>query len=119
MADFPALKTGAVAQYPSIRERAFSTQVFRFLDGNEQRFPGYGQPLRQWMIRLELLDEVELDTLTQFFESAGGRAGRFSFTDPWDGTAYSNCSFDGDELVVEYRGVGRGEAAVVVRENRG
>ena len=78
--------------------RQFSTQVFRFLDGSEQRFPGYGAPLRRWVIRLDLLDEAELATLEQFFEDQGGRAGTFSFTDPLDGTVYASCSFDSDEL---------------------
>ena len=108
MANFPALKTGAVAQYPSDRQRSFSTQVFRFLDGSEQRFPGYGAPLRRWTIRLDLLDEAELTNLEEFFESEGGRAGSFSFTDPWDGTVYANCSFDGDELALHFAGRKRG-----------
>lgn len=118
MASFPALKTGVVAQYPSDRERRFATQVFRFLDGNEQRFPGYGAPLRRWVIRLDLLDESELVNLEQFFESEAGRAGAFSFTDPFDGTEYSSCSFDSDELAVEYYAQGQGRTTVVVRENR-
>ncbi len=66
MATFPTLSTGAVAQYPSDRTRLFSTQVFRFLDGNEQRFQGYGSALRQWSIRLDLLDETELANLQKF-----------------------------------------------------
>ena len=60
MASFPTLKTGVVAQYPSDRARRFSTQVLRFLDGSEQRFAGFGAPLKRWLIRLELLDEAEL-----------------------------------------------------------
>ena len=68
------MKTGAIAQYPSGRERDFSTQIFRFLDGSEQRFPGYGAPLRKWTIQLSLLDESELVNLEQFFEGQGGRA---------------------------------------------
>jgi hypothetical protein len=118
VASFPALKTGAVAQYPSDREQQFSTQVFRFLDGSEQRFPGYGTPLHQWVIRLDLLDESELVNLEQFFESEGGRAGTFSFTDPWDATVYPDCSFDSDELALEYHGQGQGKTTVTVKENR-
>ena len=51
------------------------------------------------------------------FWSAEGRSGSFSFTDPWDGTVYSNCSFDKDELATTFQGQG-GSAAVVVKENR-
>ena len=98
MASFPALKTGAVAQYPSDRARRFSTQVLRFLDGSEQRFPGFGAPLKRWLIRLELLDEAELAGLEDFFVEQGGQAGTFAFTDPWDGTVYANCSFESDTM---------------------
>jgi phage-related protein len=118
MANFPALKTGVVAQYGSDRSRRFSTRVLRFLDGSEQRFPGYGAPLRQWVIRLELLDESELANLEQFFEDEGGRAGTFSFTDPWDGTVYVSCSFGGDSLALEFQETARGKTQVVVKENR-
>ncbi len=118
MASFPTLKTGAVAQYGSDRSRRFSTTALRFLDGSEQRYPGYGAPLLQWTIRLDLLDELELAGLEQFFESSGGRAGTFSFTDPWDGTVYPSCSFAEDDLALEFQDVARGKTQVVVKENR-
>lgn len=118
MAIFPTLKTGAVAQYGSDRSRRFSTQVLRFLDGSEQRFPGYGSSLLRWVIRLDLLDESELEDLEQFFEDEGGRAGSFSFTDPWDGTVYANCSFDSDDLQLQFQGLARGKTQLVVKENR-
>ncbi len=119
MANFPVLKTGAVAQYPSDRQQNFSTQVFRFLDGSEQRFPSYGTSLRQWVIRLDLLDESELTSLRDFFVNEAGRAGVFSFTDPFDSTVYANCSFDSDELDLTFGGVQDGSATVVIKENRG
>jgi phage-related protein len=118
MANFPALKTGAVAQYGSDRSRQFSTQVLRFIDGSEQRFPGYGSSLMRWVIRLELLDEGELEGLEQFLENEGGRAGTFSFTDPWDGTVYANCSFESDDLALQFEDVARGKTQVMVKENR-
>ncbi|HVO97433.1 MAG TPA: DUF2460 domain-containing protein [Bryobacteraceae bacterium] len=118
MASFPMLKTGAVAQYGSDRALRFSTTVLRFVDGREQRYPGYGAPLRQWTIRLDLLDESELADLEQFFESSSGRAGTFAFTDPWDGTVYPSCSFAGDELAMDFQELARGKTQVVVKENR-
>jgi hypothetical protein len=118
VATFPTLKTGAVAQYGSDRTRVFSTQVLRFVDGSEQRFPGYGTALLQWVIRLDLLDESELEALELFFESEGGRVGTFSFTDPWDGTVYPSCSFGSDELAMTFQDVARGNTQVVVKENR-
>ena len=118
MANFPALKTGAVAQYPSGRSRRFSTQVNRFLDGSEQRFRGFGAPLKRWLIRLELLDEAELERLEGFFVEQGGPAGTFTFTDPWDGTVHASCSFENDTVTAEYRAAGDSAASLVVRENR-
>jgi hypothetical protein len=118
MASFPLLKTGAIAQYPSDRTRTFSTQVFRFMDGSEQRFPAFAAGLRQWTIRLDLLDEAEWETLQEFFVNEDGRAGSFSFTDPWDGTVYANCSFAGDTLAAEFQGPMKGVTQVIVKENR-
>ena len=118
MASFPTLKTGVVAQYPSSRTRQFSTKVFRFVDGGEQRFRGYGAALRRWTIRLELLDESELDEIARFFEEQSGRAGIFAFADPWDGTVYPSCSFDDDQLGLEFGDRLRGRTIVTVRENR-
>jgi hypothetical protein len=118
VATFPSLKTGAVAQYGSSRTRGFSTKVFRFLDGSEQRFQNYGGPLRRWTIRLSLLDEAELTALESFFKAQGGRAESFAFADPWDGTVYANCSFDSDQLATQYGGQANGMASITVKENR-
>ena len=118
MASFPALKTGALAQYPSDRTKRFSTQIHRFLDGSEQRFRGFGSPLKRWVIRLELLDEAELTRLEEFFAEQGGRAGAFAFTDPWDGSVHENCSFESDALTADYRGPRDGRTSMVVKENR-
>jgi phage-related protein len=119
VASFPVLKTGVVAQYPTDRQRNVSTQVLRFLDGSEQRFPAYGATLRRWVIQMDLLDEGELANLEAFFESQGGRAGVFSFTDPFDATVYANCSFDADEFLGTYGGPQQGKASVTIKENRG
>lgn len=118
MAAFPALKTGAVAQYGSSRSRRFSTKVVRFVDGSAQRFSEYSSVLRSWAIRLDLLDEAELAQLQLFFSEQEGRAGMFSFTDPWDGTVYSNCSFGEDMLAAEFGGNGRGKTMLTIKENR-
>ena len=118
MASFPTLKTGVVAQYPSDRTRQFSTTALRFVDGSEQRFAAYGAALHRWTIRLDLLDEAELVNLEAFFLSMEGRAGSFSFTDPWDGTVYPNCSFDADTMAAEFHGPSQGRTQVTVKENR-
>src|SRR5580692_12161785 len=118
MAGFAMLKTGAIAQYPADRTPRFSTQAYRFLDGSEQRFPGFPAVLQQWTIKLDLLDEAELETLREFFLSEEGRAGSFSFTDPWSSTVYSNCSFGSDTLSLVFQGPQNGGTQVVVKENR-
>jgi hypothetical protein len=118
VASFPELKTGAVAQYPADRTPQFSTQAYRFLDGSEQRFPGFGGVLHQWAIRLDLLDEGEFERLRLFFLSEAGRAGSFSFTDPWTATLYTNCSFGSDTLSLQFQGPQNGVTQVMVKENR-
>jgi hypothetical protein len=117
MSDFPLLKTGAVAQYPASRRIEHSTCVLRFLDGTEQRFREYPRPLRQWEIRLELLDESEMARLEEFFEAHEGRLGSFSFTDPWDETVYENCSLESDILALDFQDVMRGQTTLIVEEN--
>jgi len=117
MATFPILKTGAVAQYPVTRTLQFSTKILRFVDGTEQRFREFKRPLRRWVIRLDLLDEGELAAVEDFFQSQQGRAGSFSFTDPWDGTPYPNCSLDHDGMDAYLQGPDRGRATLIVREN--
>jgi hypothetical protein len=92
--------------------------VYRFVDGGEQRFPLYGGALKRWVVRLDVLDEAEMEAVESFFASQAGRAGHFEFTDPWDGTVHPDCSFGGDELAAEYRGAGDSRLTVVLRENR-
>src|SRR5215469_17275752 len=114
MASFPTLKTGAVAQYPSIRTTQSSTQVYRFLDGREQRFIAFAGPLHRWQIKLDLLDEAELSTLEAFLASQEGQSGTFSFTDPWDGTVYPSCSFMSDTFGADLKGTGQGATQIIL-----
>lgn len=119
MNEFPRLKTGAVAQYPVARTKAYSTQVLRFMDGSEQRFRDYSAPLHRWVLRLHQLDEQELARIDEFFRSQQGQAGTFSFTDPWTGQQFSACSLEEGVLVSDLTEPGRGSATVVIREERG
>ena len=115
---FPSLKTGAMLQYPAKRTLQFNTDTIRFLDGTEQRFRDNPSVLHRWTIQLDLLDESELTALDQFFVSNQGRFGSFSFTDPWDGTVYPNCSLAGDAFVFQLRSEMRGKTALTICENR-
>ena len=117
MADFPVLRTGAVAQYPSdhVIERASTT--VRFVDGAEQRWRETGNGGLRWVLRFRALDESEAATLASFFEAQGGRAGHFSFADPRTGELHDDCSFDQDTLSLEFRDAGAA-GTVAIRENR-
>jgi phage-related protein len=118
MNTFPVLKTGAVMQYPAERDVRFSTQVVRFVDGSEQRFRQFGRPLQRWVIRLDKLDEYEMNTLREFFRIQNGAAGAFQFTDPWDETVYPNCSLQTDQMIETFQGPFEASTSLIVRENR-
>ena len=94
MAEFPKLKTGAVAQYPALRESRWQNENVRFLDGTFQRYRDAAAIRRRWLIHLELLDEGEMGALEEFFADLGGAFGEFTFNDPWDGQAYEHCHLE-------------------------
>lgn len=119
MAIFPTLKTGAVLQYPAQKEVRFATEVLRFIDGSEQRFRNYQTPLRRWVIRLDLLDQNELQVLREFFRTQSGGAESFTFIDPWDHVTYTNCNMEGDDMALQLVDEMNGKTSLTVRENRG
>jgi hypothetical protein len=114
---FPTLKTGAVMQYPAKRTLQYNTDTNRFLDGTEQRFRDNAVVLHQWIIQLDLLDESEIASFDQFFVSNQGRFGSFTFTDPWDGTVYPNCSLSADTFAFQLKGEMRATTTLTVCEN--
>ena len=118
MSAFPRLKTDAVMQYPAGRSFEYSNFTLRFVDGTEQRYREFGAPLRQWRIRLDLLDETELANLQEFFIAHQGRFGSFSFTDPRDDIEYADCSFDHDTFQFDLVEEMRANTILTVRENR-
>lgn len=119
MATFPTLKTKAVAQYPAGKAIQFQNQVLRFLDGTEQRYRDSAGPLHRWVIRLDELDEGEMAAVEAFFATNEGRFASFAFTDPWDGTQYTNCSLQTDEADLVSVEEMRGRTSLTVVENRG
>jgi phage-related protein len=90
-AQYPVLKTGAVAQYPLQSTTRFNTTVLRYLDGSEQRFRAGGNALMAWEIWVQKLDEKELSDINAFHAALRGSAQTFTFADPWTGLSYSNC----------------------------
>ena len=118
MSNFPTLKTGAVLQYPAQKEIRFATEIARFMDGSEQRFREYQTSLHRWIIRLELLDQGELQALREFFITQAGGADSFAFTDPWSGLTYANCTLEGGDMALLLVDEMKGNTSLTVRENR-
>jgi Conserved hypothetical protein 2217 (DUF2460) len=98
MAQFPKLKTGAVAQYPIVREARLRNDGVRFLDGSYQRYRDAGAVRRRWTIQLDVLEEGEMASMEEFFLAVQGAYTTFTFTDPWDGHDYENCRLESDEV---------------------
>ena len=117
MATFPRLKTNAIAQYPVARRAQFQNQTVRFVDGSEQRYRDSAGARLEWDIQLSELDEGELAAIEEFFLARQGAFGSFSFTDPWDGHVYDNCSVGADELTLLTAGEMRGNTKFTVVRN--
>jgi hypothetical protein len=119
MTIFPLLSSGAVTQYPTAVTSSQGVQAIRFLDGSDQRYLTQGKLLRQWQIRLDLLNEVEVQQLEAFFISQQGEFLPFIFPDPISGTSVPNCRIAAPGLVTEYVGVDTSSAELVVIETNG
>ena len=115
---FPTLRTSAFAQYPATRSIRFQNQVVQFVDGSAQRYRDSSGALRQWQIRLDLLDESEMATIDEFFTDNQGAFGSFAFTDPWDGHVYANCSFVNGDLALTSVAEMQGRTVLTVQQNR-
>ena len=118
MLTFPILKTGSAVQYPFEVGQSGSTDVLRFLAGDEQRYLTTPGNLRQWKIQLELLDEAELKSLEAFFMAASGSFDTFQFTDPATGTAYTNCFIASDLLKETIDGELNTGLTLIIQEGR-
>ena len=118
MITFPTLKSGAVAQYPAQRSVSRATWIGRFIDGSEQRFRNEASPLHRWVVNLSLLTEGEVVAVREFVDNVSGRFETFTFTDPWDGRVYSNCSLESDTNTIQWFGENNGRASLTIRENR-
>jgi phage-related protein len=117
MAAFPKLKTTAIAQYPLARRVQYQNQTVRFVDGSEQRYRDSAGPRLRWDIQLSELDDGELAAIEEFLLASQGAFGSFSFTDPWDGQVYDNCSVAADELTLATVAEMRGSTKLTVVKN--
>jgi hypothetical protein len=102
MLTFPALGTGAVAQYPLPISYTSPVEIIRFIDGTDQRFMARGKMLRTWHIQLSFLNEDEISQMEQFFESLEGQYSPFAFPDPYSGQTVPNCRMGESSLVTDY-----------------
>lgn len=111
---FPILRSGAIAQYPLVRELRENAEVVRFLDGSAQAYRNQPGPFRRWVIDLALLDEIELGALRQFFEQQKGGWGSFGFNDPFSGETFAACSFENDQFPESQEAEGRNAVRLVI-----
>lgn len=105
MASFPVLSSGAVTQYPAALATSQGAQVIRFLDGSDQRYLTQGRTFRQWQIKLDLLNESEIQQIESFFAAQLGDYSSFVFPDPFSGTNVPNCRIAVSGLITDYLGV--------------
>lgn len=113
---FPPLRTGAIAQAPLAREVRQAAEIVTFLDGSEQSYRS-ALPRQRWTIRLDLLADAEVAVLRAFFEQQKGRWGTFTFTDPWTGSAFDQCSFAMDTFPQVQTGENRNAVQFVIYEH--
>jgi hypothetical protein len=118
MANFPTLKTGAVAQYPATVTLRHRNQTVRFVDGVEQRYRDSARPLRRWLLMVDQLDESEASAVEKFLAENQGAFANFGFTDPWTGVHFPNCSIEDDALDISFSGEMHGSTLVTIVENR-
>lgn len=119
MADsFPRLKTGALTQYPAMRELRRPVETLQFLDMGRQVYLDSRESLRRWRLGLSQLDESELAEVIEFFVAMRGSLGRFEFEDPATGEVVTNCRFEDDELTLTSMDELDGRTALTVTETR-
>jgi hypothetical protein len=119
MNTFPILHTGAVTQYPAVTTVSQPVSIVRFLDGEDQRWLARGSQLRQWQVRLELLNDGELRQIEAFFAGQLGEYSLFSFVDPGSGVVVPNCRIAGPELATDYIDVDNGRTSFWIAETHG
>ena len=116
MANFPTLSTGAIVQYPLGQTQTFATDVIRFLDATDQRCIVRANGLRQWLVRLDHLNNGELAAIEQFFVQMQGPNTLFNFFDPTTGQIVPNCRLAEAQGVTTYTAENIGGSQLIVSE---
>lgn len=115
MAEFPILKTGALAQDGLERGHRTRTRVMRYVDGSQQAVKTR-RGRKRWTVKLERLDEGELAQVSELVETARGETGTFAFTDPKTGVRHETCRIEGGDFEAYLAGVGDGRAELKIVE---
>ena len=82
MTVFPQLNTGALAQFPFRRERAFRTLLNQAGDGSEIAFADVDFHERVWELPFAELSDAEWQGVQDLFEQVEGRLQSFLFMEP-------------------------------------
>lgn len=109
---FPTLSSGLRAQLPYVQSRVFAVLVndnpigprytYTWYAGGLSGFPT--RSLRGWELSYPVLTDADLSTIETHFRNQWGMwGGPWSFTDPDDGTAYANCRYADDALVITHQ----------------
>lgn len=91
---YPNLGVGTISMYPVTKDFIIPAKVVRFLDDTEQRW--VSGPIRNsWVIQNGHINWSDVMTLQTFFNTQKG-AFDTSWTFPFEGTNYTNCTFEDD-----------------------
>ena len=115
MAEFPELKTGALAQDGLECAHRTRTRLLRYLDGGQQAVK-MRRGRKRWTVKLEFLDEGELTALGEFVESVRGESGVFAYTDPRTGVRHERCRIEGADFEQLLEGLGDGRTEIKIVE---
>ncbi|HNY39435.1 MAG TPA: hypothetical protein PKJ41_03540 [Bryobacteraceae bacterium] len=115
MAEFPRLKTGALAQDGLECGYRTQTEVLRYVDGGQQAVKTR-RGRKHWTVKLERLDEGELALVNELVETVRGETGTFAFTDPKTGVRHEACRIEGGSFEAYVAGLGDGRAELKIVE---
>jgi hypothetical protein len=73
-----------------------------------------GNPLRQWEIRLDQLDDTEVSALIAFVEEQGSAP--FAFTDPVTGNQAASCVIAGNQYEAVMKAEMNGQTTIRIEE---
>lgn len=115
MALFPALKTGAGAQYGFSVIEQRPVKIQHYLDGTTRRFPSQ-RARRSWHLTLKGLSAKEAQDVGTFVSNHLESNAAFTFRDPRTGQEHSNCEVADSGYRLRSDGEHRFEAEIVVQQ---